>query len=441
MPVMRILIIAYDYPPVLTPRALRWRYLSRELALQGHDVHMLVPDAGDPGVDESHGSGRITVHRTFPGPIGWLAWRRQRQECAGRASNQVPSGPSVTRLNWRGRVLDAIKRLLGLVLFPDVRAEWTPWARSALRRLLKDIEPDVVVTSHEPASTLQLGFDAREAGFPWVADLGDPVCAPYTPPRWRRRALALERRVSALATQVVVTADATRTLLMERHGVSGDRCSVLPNGYDDRRPDTTQDATVGLAFDDGLLELIYAGRLYGYRDPAPLLRAVEMTPDVRLTLVVPDPPASAEVTPGASERIRVLGPMSHDDVLKLEAQADVLVSLGNVNQPAQVPAKVYEYLGIQRPVLHVRCAEVDVVGDLLDEMGRGWQCWADPVELAALLGRLRRQKMNGTLHDGIDTVPRSDFAHSFLGRKLGVILATASGKVPAELVHARECRP
>src|SRR5690606_1684073 len=236
-------------------------------------------------------------------------------------------------------------------------------------------------------------------------------------------------------------ADATRALLIERHGANGGQYSVLPNGYDDRRPGTAQGAATGLMLDHDVLELIYAGRLYGYRDPTPLLRAVEETPGVRLTLVVPDPPASVDITRHASGRARVLGPVPHGDVLKFEGQADVLVSLGNVNQPAQIPAKVYEYFGIPRPVLHVRCAEVDVVGDLLGRMGRGWQCWADSIELGTLLDRLRRQKMHGTLHDGIDIAPRPEFGHSFLGRKLGAILATASGKSRVDPIRAGECQP
>src|SRR5690606_2184139 len=129
---------------------------------------------------------------------------------------------------------DAAKRFAGLVLFPDVRAEWTPWARRALRRLLWEARPDVVVTSHEPASTLPLGMYAQRLGFAWVADLGDPVCAAYTPRRWHRRAWTLEARVSALADCVLVTNEATRSLLVERHGQDPHRCAVLPNGYDDR---------------------------------------------------------------------------------------------------------------------------------------------------------------------------------------------------------------
>src|SRR5690625_3536788 len=110
---MRILVIAYDYPPTLTPRALRWRYFSRELALQGHEVHMLVPDLGDSGMEHADGPGRITVHYTFPGLIGWISGRRRRRP--GRAEDTAAAVSGGPRLNWRGRTIDVIKRLLGLV--------------------------------------------------------------------------------------------------------------------------------------------------------------------------------------------------------------------------------------------------------------------------------------------------------------------------------------
>src|SRR5690554_2668241 len=204
---MRVLLVTYDYPPTQSPRALRWRYLTRELALLGHEVHVLVPDLGEPGVELPQGPGCVVVHRSFPGPYGWFvgAGNRRRSRRQGDEAEEPATGPNAARLNWRGRMVDVAKRFAGLFLFPDVRAEWTPWAQRALRRLLVEIRPDVVVTSHEPASTLPLGMSAQRLGFAWVADLGDPVCAAYTPRRWRRRALALEARVTASADYVLVT--------------------------------------------------------------------------------------------------------------------------------------------------------------------------------------------------------------------------------------------
>jgi len=421
---MRILVVAYDYPPSRSPRALRWRYLTRELALLGHEVDVLVPDLGDPGVELPQAPGRVVVHPAFPGPFGWLVGRanRNRSKC-----DQCRAEPSMAaaRLNWRGRIVDVAKRLAGLVLFPDVRAEWTPWARRALRRILVEAAPDVVVTSHEPASTLPLGMLARRLGFVWVADLGDPICAAYTPRRWRRRAWALEARVSALADRVLVTNEATRTLLVERHGQDRRRCKVLPNGYDDRRARDEWGEGDAVSFDADRLELVYAGRLYGYRDPVPLLRAVAASDGVRLTLVVPDPPPTddaAAIAATAGGRLRVLGPLPHARVLAMLERADVLVNLGDRDQPVRTPAKLFEYFGIERPILHVHSDGADAAAGLLHGLRRGWSCEDDAEALAGLLADLRRRKDEGALHRGLVLGPLADYAHSSLGCRLEGLL-------------------
>lgn len=422
---MRVLLVAYDYPPTQSPRALRWRYLTRELALLGHEVHVLVPDLGEAGIESPAGPGRVVLHRSFPGPFGSLVRAGNRRRGGADRAGPVAAPRNAARLNWRGALVDAGKRLAGLLLFPDVRAEWNPWARLRLRRLLHYTRPDVVVTSHEPASTLSMGLLARRGGFPWVADLGDPVCAAYTPRRWRKRAWALEARVCAQADRVLVTNEATRALLVERHGLDRERCVVLSNGYDDRRTREDHEDAGRVAFDADRLELVYAGRLYGYRDPAPLLRAVAASEGVRLTLVVPDPPpadAAGTIASTASERLRVLGPQPHARVMRMLESADVLVNFGDQGQPVRTPAKLFEYFGIERPILHVHSDGADAAADLLDRARRGWSCAGDADSLVALLAELRRRKREGTLHQGLALAPLGEYAHSALGRRLEAVL-------------------
>lgn len=432
---MRVLLVVYEFPPSRSPRALRWRYLVRELALQGHEVHVLLPDLGDSGVDFPQSPGKVVLHPVFPGPVGWLVGRSRRRQQKPQHDQAGPAAPAAgagASLNWRGRLVEVVKQLAGLLLFPDVRAEWSPWARRALRRLLAEVRPDVVVTSHEPATTLPLGLLAKQLGYPWVADLGDPVCAPYTPPRWHRRAWQLEARVCAGADLVIVTTEATRQLLIERHGQDPARCSVLPNGYDDRRPPSV--ATGDEAdFDDDRLELIYAGRLYGYRDPTPLLEAVSRSPGVRLTLVVPDPPTggAAAIAAAAADRVRIFGPMPHASVMRMQERADVLVNVGNRGLPAQIPAKLYEYLGLARPVLHLYTGEGDVAGELLRQLGRGWLCEDDARALASLLADLREHKRAGRLGQELMLDPLPDYAHSALGRRLAALLNNVIGRAAA----------
>lgn len=431
---MRILIIAYDYPPIQSPRALRWRYLSRELALRGHEVHVLVPEQGAPGVELPQAPGRVVLHRSFPGPFAWLAGTAKRRRLAERAvtlkSAAAPAPAGITHLNWRGRVVDMVKRLAAMVLFPDIRLEWNPWAHAALRRLLVDVFPDVVITSHEPASTLPLGMAAQRAGFAWVADLGDPVCAAYTPLRWRKRALKLEAKVAVLADHIVVTNQPTCDLLVHRHGGSVDRYTVLPNGYDDRRPcgGIVPEGGSLLAFEDARLELIYAGRLYGYRDPTSLLQAIALTPGVRLTVVVPDPPADgvAAFSMLGGDQLRVLGPLSHEQVLGFLERADILINFADRGQPVRTPAKLFEYFGIARPILHIHGDDVeDAATRLLHGLGRGWLCADDASVLAERLAILQARKKKGVLHEGLHLAPLADYAHSHLGRRLERLLEDA----------------
>ena len=44
---LRILLIAYEFPPSPSPQSLRWAYLANRLVAAGHDVHVLAPDIGD----------------------------------------------------------------------------------------------------------------------------------------------------------------------------------------------------------------------------------------------------------------------------------------------------------------------------------------------------------------------------------------------------------
>lgn len=422
---MRILLIAYDFPPTQSPRSLRWYYLTRELAMLGHDVHVLTPRLGPIGVDITWGSVRITVHQSFPGPFGWLESLARRKGRSSLAGGTPRAG--ATRLNWRGQAMDAMKRTVGRALFPDVRSEWELWARRDLRRLLTDLDPDIIVSSHEPATTLRIGLYAESLGFTWVADLGDPVAAAYTPPHWREQAWALEAQVCCRADCVIVTNHATQELLSTRHGSQGLSCSVLPNGYDDRYLPSEPGA---ISFDDERLELVYAGRLYGYRDPAPLLGAVARASNVRLTLILPDPPPSPHAlweSAGASgiSRVRVLGALPHAEVRALLERADVLVNFGDRGQPVRTPAKIFEYLGIERPILYVDTLGADASAELLRELKRGWICADEEDGLAALLGELSERKEKGTLHEGLNLDVVSRYAYSSLARDLEKILCSA----------------
>ncbi|WP_438998609.1 glycosyltransferase [Variovorax beijingensis] len=401
---MRILLVAYEFPPSPSPQSLRWAYLVRELSARGHAVHVLAPDLpGDAfGLPDS---AAVMVHRTNAGPIiGFIAARSRRPEARRGLDDTCtwqPAGPSKPKphLNWKGKLFQHIKGVAGYTTFPDIRGEWKP--DDALDELVASLRPDVVVCSHEPASTLRLGRQLR-GRVAWVVDLGDPVLAPYTPWRWRRRARALEREVWRGADGVTVTTQATASLLASRHGTPFGQCTVVPQGYDDGQ--RAPAPWCGDFFDQSLLEVVYTGSFYGFRDPTAVISGLLRTQGVRLTVAsMSVPPTLLALAREHPQYLRLLGFLPHDQALTLQSGADLVLNIAN-EDPVQVPGKLFEYLGSGRPILHVG-QPTDQVADLLQRAGVGWVCENSPDAVAGMLATLRDDRRAGRLGDGLDRDP------------------------------------
>jgi len=417
---MRVLLIAYDFPPIPSPQSLRWAYLVRELDRRGHRLRVLTantPGYGVGGLPALPGS--VRVHRVWPGFLasGRLAravriddgvpyWTAPPRVTSATA---IESPAAVEPLNWKGKlylgsksllsrmtgshargsILPIVRRCVSGWTFPDYRAEWAFWARSELRRMLSDQRPDVVITSHEPAFTLSLGMEAKRRGFPWVADLGDPVLAPYTPLEWRKHALALEKEVCRHADLVTVTSERTISVLQERHGMRPERIHLLTQGFDaERRADMALDT--GITFEDDLLELLYTGSFYSFRRIDALVEAVAAIKGVRLTVATIAPPdVLVDASANYPEKIRIIGFQPHDKALELQRRCDVLINIAN-DDPMQVPGKIYEYLGSGTPILHV--GGVDGAADLIAELDAGVCERNDAAALARRLREFREDK-------------------------------------------------
>ncbi|WP_160012785.1 glycosyltransferase family 4 protein, partial [Rhizobium sp. 18055] len=121
---------------------------------------------------------------------------------------------------------------LNHVVYPDIRSEWYFLARRKLKQLLRKNNYDIVLSSHEPAVDIFVGFYAKKMKIPWIVDLGDPLLTPYSP-LWRRSIdLRLERRIMHDADHLVVTDDKVIELLVERHGsFLQEKSSTISQGF------------------------------------------------------------------------------------------------------------------------------------------------------------------------------------------------------------------
>lgn len=364
---MRILLIAYEYPPIIAAQSLRWFYLVNELARLGVEVHVLCPEFSVlPAFPVPNHAG-VIEHRCWPGPVigvsQWLS-RHQQAETAATVAPVLPRDEH----SMRTRVAIGVRSLLDAVLYPDMRTEWYPFARRRLKALLSGHAFDAVISSHEPGVDLLLGLWAKKrVGVRWIVDLADPLCAPYSP-HWRRRLDKwVENRVIQQADRVIITTDRLCGLLKDRHGLANcDRFACIPQGAP---------AHLGLPasglLTPGKMNIVFTGNFYEkFRNPGQFAEALRRlaSPDVAVTIVGNN--SSFKALFEGIENVNFIGRIGHFECLGLQQEADVLLNIGNA-QAYQMPGKVYEYLGAMKPILHLRGSRDDPSETLLMETGLG----------------------------------------------------------------------
>jgi glycosyltransferase involved in cell wall biosynthesis len=389
-----VLVISHDFPPARSPQAIRAMAFTRRLAAEAAQV-VVITRTRLPGFAEPTLPPNVRVERASPGwleeRIDGLVARRRHTEIDDDAP-PAPGGTvkaSPAALNWKGRIILRLRRAMDALCFPDGRAMWVRDAVRSLDELCAAQRPDVALVMHEPAASLVVGRRLGRVGVPWLADIADPVLAPYTPWHWRGRAARLEAAVLREASAISATNTATVALLAQRHGALERPAAVLPQGF---KPQPA----VAMPGGD-TLRLVYTGRFYPFRDPAPLLEAVATTPGVELVIAGPEMPGAVLAAAlRHPEAITLAGELGHRDALALQMTADVLVSVGNTGT-AQTPGKVQEYFGAARPLLHLFHDAGDPAPGLVQSTRRGLACAARTDAVASTLRELRELKRSGAL--------------------------------------------
>lgn len=287
-----------------------------------------------------------------------------------RAYPKVQDASSLSCEITRAFALDA-RRHLGIGgRFPKLLAlpdRWISWWPGAVIKGLQWIErhrPTAIwstypiTTAHLIAYTLH-----RRTGVPWIADFRDPVTAPSGQEQTltaRSRAWVEHLTLANASACVFVTPGAREWYAQRYNGTAEGELAVIPNGYD-------EEAFSGLSptprDDNERFTLVHSGVLYPKgRNPEPffaalalllrnarlesgkirvILRACGFESQYRPMLLRYDLERVVELAP----------PVSRDEALQEQSAADALLLFQGSEFNRQIPAKVYEYFRVGRPVL------------------------------------------------------------------------------------------
>jgi glycosyltransferase involved in cell wall biosynthesis len=200
------------------------------------------------------------------------------------------------------------------------------------------------------------------------------------------------------------------------------RIRVIENGFDE---ESFAGVTGGAALIPGKTTLLHSGLIYPVeRDPtqffetlAALWKAGRISPD---TLMIRfRAPAHDKLILGIADRLGVLPfveclpPIPYRDALGEMMRADGLLVMQAANCNEQIPAKVYEYLRSQRPLIGL----TDPAGDTADLMTRAGVRHIAPLDAPDQIAATLMAFLEG-LRDGSLSAPPSDLVtqHSRLSR-------------------------
>lgn len=298
----------------------------------------------------------------------------------------VPNGQTATA--------EAAARRAGLyqriVLPYDQQRPWAPHAALAGEQLIREHDVRCLVSTSPPVATHYAAMAMkRRTGVPWIADFRDPY---YGNPM--RTSLRSRWTDSMGEKSVVRHADAlianTETLgeeLRKRYPSRAKDVIVLMNGYDPDEP-------LGpLAVPERAQKtLAHIGALYEGRKPdvivdsvLRLVRAGKLDPALcKLDFIGPYHP-SLNIGDGAGGELIGLGAMDcpgstlpREEANRRMAEADwlLLLDLNHLGATLQVPAKVFDYVRVERPILAFT-SEGSPTQRLLEQSGLR-QCCIDP---------------------------------------------------------------
>lgn len=289
----------------------------------------------------------------------------------------------------RAFALDSSRHIAVKGRYPSFAARpdrWVSWWLGALPKGLKMIgkyRPDAIWSTYPIATAHMIGHALhRVSGLPWVADFRDPMAQdgyPTDPRIWRSFRRIEERALRSASVSVFATRGAARMYEERYRDLPPSRIGIIENGYDEAS---------FVEFDrlsrpmgpllPGMFTLLHSGIIYpSERDPTQLFQALrQMLDDGRLTAgelrLRLRAPTQEALLAAMIEKYRIgavvelAPPMPYQQALQEMKNADGLLVLQASNCNDQIPAKVYEYLRCQRPII----ALTDPAGDTANLLRR-----------------------------------------------------------------------
>ncbi len=393
----KILLISYHFPPSTAVGGLRIANFAKYLPLFGWNTSVLtIKDRYLDNMDTKriNDDGDVRVIKTGKLPKfiqAYLMLKTMYHSLKKRRfitlnelerSHVQPNG----YLSGSENIPRKIKRyLVSFLTLPDGERNWILPAVFRAVREIKGEKIDCILTSSPPYSVQIIGLLVKlVTGVKWIADFRDPWIT--VGPKRLYETCALSTRIEGwLEKEVVKRADlvlTTTRVLGDTFRKSYNKQSLnkfihVTNGFDTEFFNSFKHLKKYDKF-----TLTYAGTLYLGRSPEPVFKALNelviegqiSLNDIRVKLVGNCQSINGHsITQliqsyGLGSVVEVSDPVPYHKALEIIRCSHVAL-LFAPDQPFQIPAKVYDYIGMETKILAL--TEEGATRELIDSTGSG----------------------------------------------------------------------
>lgn len=347
-------------------------------------------------------------------PIILTAHPRAYERVSSDMLGEIPRGIVVVRAPAfdASRHFSIKGRYPGILARPDRWVSWLPGGTVTGLATIRRYKPDLIWSTYPIATAHMIGTALhRLSGLPWIADFRDPMAHNGYPsdPRVRASFIRIEENVVNHARLCVFTTPGAARFYAQRYPATHAKFHVVENGYDEET--FIGEVKENASLNPGKLTLLHSGVVYpSERDPTQFFRAIrdllnmgrirETQFRIRFRAAMHKTFLEGLIKEfDLSQCMELLPPIPYADAIEEMLRADVLLIMQASNCNDQIPAKLYEYLRAERPILALTDPDGDTAGALRQAGISTIVPLDQPNAIGEILARMLHDPATGALPD------------------------------------------
>lgn len=377
-----VLVIAYYFPPSGGPGVQRVLKHIKYLKEFGWNPIVLTVSNGQfPARDES-------LMKEIPSDI--LVYRSRifepydlYRKFTGKSKNTAIDVNVIKKDGQKSNFRERIAELIRATFFiPDARIGWISSAVKKAEEIIKEHKIEAVYSSSPPYTCSIIARKLkRKYGLKWVAGFRDPWTGFISSPkRWfipKMIDKSMEKSVFSEADWIECAWEGIiKDALSKYPDLDKNKFHHVPNGFD------SSDFPKIESKRNDKFTLTYTGSMYGRRNPKSLFEAIEnlikskelKSNDFEIILVgrFGNEIYNMINLTNFKESIKTISYVPHKESIRYLMKSDILLLIVDESKESQeiVPGKVYEYIGIMKPLIAI-APNKSAIAELIKETNSG----------------------------------------------------------------------